>query len=178
MIRKASSRRSGRRWAVLALGILAGAVGCAPSDLAPDSPLSHARSSPEALAAGALEALTEDDPEALDLLRITREEYETLLWPELPDRHQMPFDFVWSLTGPRSRKARREVMSELGGLPLELVRVQLGDRTEEYASFTLYQDVRMIVRRTDTGVEGPIPLMDVLVNMGGGWKFLNFAEDL
>jgi hypothetical protein len=90
----------------------------------------------------------------------------------------MPFDFVWSLTGPRSRKARTEVLGEYGGLKLELVRVNLGDDIEAYEGFTLFRDARMTVRRTDTGQEGTFPLMDVVVQMGEGWKFLNFVEDV
>jgi hypothetical protein len=130
------------------------------------------------LARAAVEALNAGDGDALDSLRVTREEYETLLWPVLPDKEHVPFEFVWSVTGPRSRKARREVMGDYEGIPLELVRVDLGEEIERYDEFTLYQEARMTVRRTDTGEEGLISLMDVLVEMGGGWKFLNFAEDL
>jgi hypothetical protein len=147
-------------------------------DQALASPLTNASSSPEALAEKALEALAAGDDEGLVRLMVTREEYEALLWPELPDRNHVPFEFVWSLTGPRSRKARREVMGEYGDLPLELVGVDLGEKIEEYEGFTLYQEARMTVRRTDTGAEGLIPLMDVVVEMGGGWKFLNFGENL
>jgi hypothetical protein len=148
------------------------------SDLAKDSPLANARTSPEALAQAALKAVTEDDDEALAALMVTREEYLTFLWPSLPDRDYMPFDFVWSITGPRSRKARREVLGEYRGLPLELVRVDLGENVEAYERFTLYKDARMTVRRKDDGREGVFPLMDVLVVMDGGWKFLNFVEDV
>ena len=158
------------------LALAAGASGC--SDLASDSPLSNARISPEALAEAALEAVRGQDDALLASLQVTREEYETLLWPTLPDREHMPFDFVWSLTGPRSRKARGEVLGEYGGLPLELVRIDLGEEVEEYPGFTLYREARMTVRRTDTGQEGVFPLMDVLVHMGDGWKFLNFVEDV
>jgi len=148
------------------------------SDLALGSPLENARRSPEALARAALEAFMAGDDEALDALRVGREEYESLLWPELPDRNHVPFEFVWSLTDPRSRKARREVSGEYEGVPLELVSVDLGDETETYDEFTLYQSARMKVRRTDTGDEGLFPLMDAIVVMGGGWKFLNFGENL
>jgi hypothetical protein len=148
------------------------------SDLAKDSPLANARTSPEVLARAALKAVTEDDEETLVALMVTREEYEALLWPSLPDRDYMPFDFVWSITGPRSRKARREVLAEYGGVPLELVRVDLGEDVESYEEFTLYKDARMTVRRKDDGREGVFPLMDVLVVMDGGWKFLNFVEDV
>jgi hypothetical protein len=148
------------------------------SDAARRSPLSNARTSPEALARASLEALAAEDAEVLDSLRVTREEYETLLWPVLPDKEHVPFEFVWSLTGPRSRKARREVMGEYGGIPMELVRVDLGEKVEAYDEFVLYQEARMTVRRMDTGEEGMIPIMDVVVKMGGGWKFLNFGENL
>ena len=159
----------------LLLVMLWWAMAC--SELAPESPLANARTSPEALAKAALSAVTATDEEILSALMITRDEYETLLWPSLPDRNQMPFDFAWSLTGPRSRKARRVVLEEYGGLPLELVKVDLGKDVEEYEAFTLYREARMTVRRTDTGLEETFPLMDVLVVMRGGWKFLNFAED-
>lgn len=172
------SKRGRRRGRTLILPLLLTSwMGTACSDLAEGSPLAEARTSPEALARAALEAVVAMDEEALSGLMITRDEYLNLLWPSLPDRNQMPFDFVWSVTGPRSRKARRVVLEEYGGLPLELVRVDLGEDVEEYEEFTLYRDARMTVRRTDTGQEGIFPLMDSLVVMGGGWKFMNFAED-
>lgn len=146
------------------------------SDVAKDSPLSHARTSPEALARAGLEAVRAEDEEALVRLMITRQEYETLLWDELPDSGQMPFDFAWGMNFTNSREARREVLREYGGLPVELVEVDLGDEVEEYGDFTLYLDARMKVRRTDTGEEGLMPLMDVLVNMNGAWKLMNFRD--
>ncbi|MGW8265932.1 MAG: hypothetical protein ACWGSQ_06160 [Longimicrobiales bacterium] len=152
-------------------------LAAACTEPARESPLADARTSPEALAEDALVAVTRQDEAGLSALMITREEYETLLWPSLPDRTQMPFDFAWSLTGPRSRKARRVVLEEYGGLPIELVKVDLGEEVEPYEAFTLYREARMTVRRADTGQEGSFPLMDVLVVMGGGWKFLNFVED-
>ncbi|MFW6331063.1 MAG: hypothetical protein ACOC3J_04990, partial [Gemmatimonadota bacterium] len=109
-------------------------------------------------------------------LMVTREEYETLLWPVLPDREQMPFEFAWSITGPRSRDARRSVLLDHSGAPLELVRVELGPEPEEYDAFTIHRRSRMVVRRTDTGAVGVLPLMDTVVEMDGGWKFLNFVD--
>lgn len=156
------------------------AAGCSDlaSELAPDSPLAGARTSPEALGEAALAALAARDDSALAALMITRDEYESLLWPSMPDQEHMPFAFVWSVTGPRSRSARRNVLSDYGGVPLELVGVQLGDDVEPYESFTLYRGARMTIRHAETGQEGMIPLMDAVVEMGGGWKFMNFRDDL
>jgi hypothetical protein len=160
---------------VVALALQALVSGC--TDLASASPLTNAYRSPEALAQAALAAVAAEDQETLAGLMITRHEYETLVWPSLPDREYTPFDFVWSVTGPRSRKARNEVVNDFAGLPLELVYVDLGDEREVYDSFVLHKEARMRVRRTDTGQEGDFPLMDVLVEMDGGWKFMNFRED-
>lgn len=158
----------------LAAAVLTGAC----SDIASESPLEGARKSPEALAEAALVAVAANDPEGLEALRVTRDEYEELLWPLLPDREQMPFAFSWGMTHPKSRKARSRVLGEFGGVGFELLAVELGDDVEEYPGLTLYRDARMRVRRVDTGQEGVFPLMDAIVVMGGGWKFLNFDEDV
>lgn len=157
-------------WLVL---LLVTGAGC--SELAANSPLDGARSSPEALARTALESLRDEDAEALRTLLVSRDEYEELLWPSLPDRNHVPFEFIWSITSPRSSKALRYSMAEYGGRDLELVRVELGDDVEAYDTFVLHKDVSMILRDKETGHEGPV-LMDVLVEMKGGWKFLNFDE--
>lgn len=162
--------------AAVLLGLSIWSAGCA--DLAANSPLGGARESPEALAEAAVAALAAADDAALAALAVTRDEYEALLWPELPDRNHVTFDFVWGMSMPRTRKARRAAMDDYGGMPLELVRVEIGGEKEVYGSFTLHRESRMWVRNTDTGQEGRLPLMDVLVEMGGGWKFLNFRDDL
>ena len=99
-----SFRHSLRLVAVL-LAILTLVPAC--SDLAAGSPLSNARKTPEALAEAALAAIATEDVETLNQLLVTRDEYETLLWPSLPDGDYVSFDFVWGMSAPRSRKGRR-----------------------------------------------------------------------
>lgn len=152
-----------------------GLLGC--TNDAAHSPLANAHGSPEALAQVALDAIAQGDGDRLTALVVTRDEYETLLWPVLPDRNQMPFEFAWSITAPRSRKARRAAIAEYEGVSLELERVELGTDVERYEEFTLYRRSRMWVRRPDTGAVGVLPLMDTLVEMDGGWKFMNFVDD-
>ncbi len=177
-----STRRAGApsliRTSVLILVTLA-VAGCVESALATESPLSNARPTPEALAQAALDGLATQSDSALAALMIKRDEYENLLWPEMPDQAYTPFDFVWGMTGASSRKARRNMLEEYQNVPLRLVRVDLGpdSQRERYPSFTLYREARMTVRRTDTGVEEILPLMDGLVEMSGGWKFMNFRDD-
>lgn len=169
----------GRMGAIIALVGLVVASSCVTDARASGSPLANAYTSPEALAAAALEAIDARSDSTLAALMITRAEYEGLLWPEMPDGEYTPFAFIWSQTLPESRSARRNVMREYEEVGLRLVSVDLGpDATiERYPSFTLYRDARMTVRRADTGAEEVFPLMDALVEMDGGWKYMNYRDD-
>lgn len=138
--------------------------------------LANARGSAEALVTAALEAIEAEDEEALKGLLITREEYETLLWPEMPDGEYTPFDFVWSLAETNNQKGRKQALSAFGGVPLELVSISFAEEPEVYQSFKLHPGVEVMVRRPDTGEQGLHPSFDVLIEYGGQWKFLNLDE--
>lgn len=156
--------------AVLALGVAACAKASATVVMEGFS------GSAEALIRTALTAVEHRDREALAALLLTREEYETVLWPELPDGQYTPFEFVWSLASTNNRKGLRQLLSEYGGMSLELVSVTFDGEPEVHDHFTLYPDVRVTVRRTDDGIEGTLPSFDVLVKVGGGWKLMNYDE--
>ena len=143
------------------------------SDAAANSPLENARSSKEAVARALLEAVEDRDTAAIRALVVTREEYEELIWPELPDRDQMPFDFAWSLNRAGSRKGIAELVDRLGGAPLALESFHFDEDPEVYAGFTLHRGARVLARRGDTGAIGRVPSLDVLVEYGGGWKLMN-----
>lgn len=165
--------RGVRSWLAGALVALV-AAGC--SDAAASSPLADARRSKEAVARAFLAALEARDAEALAALKVTREEYENLLWPELPDREQMPFEFAWGINQAVGRKGARQAMERYGGLRLELVSFEFGKEPEEYPGFTLHRGAEVVVRRLDTGETGVLPSFDVLVEYAGGWKMMNFDE--
>jgi hypothetical protein len=161
--------------AVAALGAWLPVMG-ACTDASARPALTHAEGSAEELVEVALTAITDDDLEALGSLIITREEYETLLWPEMPDGEYTPFDFVWSLAETNNRKGVKQALSAFGGVPLELVSISFAEEPEVYQSFKLHPGVEVTVRRTDTGEEGLLPSFDVLVEYGGRWKLMNLDE--
>lgn len=130
----------------------------------------------DVLVESVLDALEADDAEAVKAHLITREEYETLLWPELPDGQYTPFDFVWGLAAANSAKGTRQALATYGGLGLELVSVTFTEEPEEYPSFRLHPGVQVKVRRLDDGREGVLPSFDVFVEYGGAWKLLNLDE--
>ena len=154
--------------------VLSSAEAC--SDAEARTPLADAKPSETALVQAVLDALAVKDEAALKRFLVTREEYEDILWPEMPDKDYTPFDFVWSLNETNNRKGRHQLLERYGGLPLEVVSVELGDEPEVYEHFTLYPDTKVRVRRSDTGQTGVLPSFDVLVKYGRSWKLMNYDE--
>jgi len=149
---------------------LAGLWGCK------EESLDSAADSEKALVAAVLAALADRDQGTLQGFLVSRKEYETLLWPEMPDGKYTPFGFVWGLNEVNSRKGLNEFLNEFGGVRLELVSIELPENSERYESFSLHQDVRVTARRTDSGEEGILPWLDVFVEHESGWKLLNYSE--
>ena len=162
-----------RQWVVIGL-VCVGVAGCA--DLSARTSLVNASTDEEALTEAVLGALSDRDEAALRGFLVTREEYETLLWPKLPDGEYTPFDFIWQLTANNNRKGLRQVATEYGGMHLDLVSVTFTEEPEVYDSFTLHLGAEVVVRNRETGEEGILPSFDVFVEYGGGWKLMNFDE--
>lgn len=162
-----------RRMLTLGLAVVA-LHGC--SDAAARSPLANAERSEGALVEAVLGALAVKDRVALQGFLVSRVEYETLLWPEMPDKEYTPFDFIWGLNRVNSANGLDELLQTYGGLELEVVSIEFPEEPEAYDSFALHPGVKVTVRRRDTGEEGVLPSFDVFVEHGGAWKLLNYDE--
>jgi len=139
--------------------------------------LSNAYASPRALGEAVLKALRENDKEALNALRITREEHLHLFWPELPESDDTPFDFAWQLNNDRSWQGVNQALAEYGGKAWELLDLAFTDPPEVYPTFTVHFGAQLRVRRVSDGKEGYLPILDVVVERQGQWKLMNFRED-
>jgi len=166
----------GIRSAVVVLLAGVAAVGCVEASAGPT--LSGTHGSPEALARAALDAIAEGDREALRSLRVPRDEYREILWPELPESDDMPFALAWQMNDANSRKGMNAVFGVLEGQRFELLELRFDDEKEpeRYETFTVHFGAEMVVRRTSDGREGTIELLDVLVERNGRWKAMNFDE--
>lgn len=161
--------------AVLAVGTaaLAGA-GCA--DVARARAMAHARESPEAVARAVLDAIERRDEAKLRRLLVSGEEHRNLLWPHLPERETLPFDYVRQLNMHNTTEGIEEALRTYGGAEFELLRVEFRREPEHYDDFTLHKGARVWVRRASDGEEGYIEILDVLVEWNGRWKPFNYAE--
>jgi len=142
------------------------------------SPLANAYQTPEALIEAALATVEAEDGEALRALLVSLEEFEEYVWPVLPDRNNTQLDFFWGTMAMNTRKGVRQLENNYGGIPIEVVSVDMPpeDELESYEQFTFHVGVEVIVRRLDTGEEGVLPSFDGLLEYGGRWKLLNYDE--
>ena len=169
--------RAAGAWVALVALMWTGAA-CAGEARA-EVPLENVYASPEALVDAVLAALRAEDEEALQAFLISRSEYETALWPEMPDGDYTPFDFFWGMAALGQRKGLGQLINRYGGLDLEVVSITIPDdpdTKESYASFTFHKQVEVVVRRMDTGQEGELPSFDVFLEYGGAWKLANYDE--
>lgn len=157
---------------------LVGALACAAcSDASARVPVANTYESPRALAEAVLDAVAMDDPASLHALRVTREEYQRHLWPEMPDAADgVPFGFVWGLNQSRSRRSVRKVLDEFGGQRFELVSITFSEEPETYPSYTLHHGANLVVRRVLDGRVGRLEMMDVVLEMDSRWKLMNVDE--
>ena len=171
--RTATRGRHDLRYLAAALLVL-GTAGCRGAS--GRSVMEHARNNEEALGEAVLEALAQRDRVALQGVLVSREEYQKLLWPEMPDKQYTPFDFVWSLNEANNRKGLRQLFERYGGVEFELVSVDWTEPPEDYATFRLYPGAQVTARRLDSGEKGVLPSFEVFVEYAGGWKLLNYDE--
>lgn len=167
-----------RRTPTRAIVAVVGALACtACTDASARVPVANTYESPQALAEAVLDAVAMNDPAALHALRVTREEYERHLWPEMPDAADgVPFGFVWGLNQSRSRRSVRKVLEEFGGRRFELVSITFSEEPETYSSYTLHYGANLVVRRVPDGRVGRLKVMDVVLEMDGRWKLMNVDE--
>jgi hypothetical protein len=161
--------------AFLSMGLVALLVGCGES-LEARSGLRGAFPSDTAAIQAALDAVQAEDAEALEAMLLTREEHRTLVWDSLPEKDYFSFDYVRLLNEKSSTKAITRALERYGGQELELLDVEYEKGTETYGDVTLHRGAKIRVRRSATGEEGEIALVDVLFERNGGWKLMNYVE--
>ncbi len=141
-----------------------------------NSLLENTFASPEDLAEAVLEALEREDSEALLALMVTSDEHHELLWERLPESNHLPFDYARELNERNSGKAITQAISRFGGNRFELLSIEFSEDAEQYEGFTLHFGAVLKVKRVSDGVEGTLPILDVLLEYGGRWKLMNYDE--
>ena len=124
------------------------------------------------LARAYLQAVVAGDEIAVLRLRISRDEFERILWPEFPQSRpylRIKPEDAWSMHHTNSMSGVLKALEEQAGRELELVQIEHGD-VVEYTNFTLYRDVLIRVRDAKTHRIQELPYLPVVARCNGKFK--------
>jgi len=164
----------GRLFSGIALLAILSASACSKPALAEPT-----FASDDALARAVLEAVERKDADRLLAMAVSREEFESIVWPTLPVSRpevNMPFAYVWQDNLTKSRAYLGDTLARFGGRHLELVRVEFGGDSTAYGTYDVSRETRLVVRDPD-GAEHAFRLFGSIIRQNGRSKVLSYIVD-
>ncbi len=139
--------------------------------------LSFSSSSSEKLAKRVLKAVYEKDRKTLDEIKISRDEFKNILWPELPigkiEDWQEHFDYVWGQHKTKSDYSLLSTLERFGGKKYSLKAIRFRKPLKEYETCRIHVDARLLVADSK-GKESELNLFGSIVELNGGYKILSY----
>lgn len=177
---------------IILLSVLLSAVACAAACAVDSSPktdpvplplwsgsrhLDSAEESPEALAKRLLRDLAQGDLIQLKRLRITKQEYCSILWPELPGSRipNLSCDFAWDQATLRSNAGLNEMIAQHKGRAYRLVSLTVRN-IEPYQTFKALKEPYIRIR-DEKGVEQEVRIFGSILELDGQYKLFSFVAD-
>jgi hypothetical protein len=111
-------------------------------------------------------------------LHITRDEFFTIVWPELPQsnpRSNITPDLAWRMHYNESLTAARTAMTDLGGRSLRLRHIEVSLGQDAYRNFTVYRGVRLVVA-DERGSERSLTFLHTAIEREGRFKVYIFKD--
>ncbi len=118
------------------------------------------------------------DARAVHGLRVTLEEFGTIIWPELPQSRpitHIPLEEVWGMCTAQSIAGANRTQGLFGGRHLSLLRADYGHQ-ESFRNFTLLRDVRILIRDPRDGAMVALRVAPSVVERHGRYKALIFKD--
>lgn len=134
---------------------------------------------PEAVATAVLDGIARRDRPRLERLAVTRDEFRTRVWPELPasrPERNVPWDYAWRDLQQKSRGTLSSVLAQHGGRRYELLRIEYRGASTRYSSFEIRRDPALRVRLS-TGEITTIRVFGSMVVTKRGCKLLSYVVD-
>ena len=123
-------------------------------------------------------ALSAQDVHALHSLRITRGEFEKILWPEFPESRpitNIQAADAWSLSEPRSLSGANRAMGLYGGRQLRFLTIEAA-RVQTFTNFLLHRDVTILAVDEGTAEVQRIVLAPSVAERKGRFKALLYRD--
>jgi len=138
--------------------------------------LSDGASSMDDLARMLLAGVSARDETAMHTLRLTKNEFRTICWPEFPNSRpitHISVDDAWLFSIAKSKEGIDHTLEDYGGRTLELIRV-VSLPPIAYRNFNLYRDVILVTRDYGSRQEVRLKFMPSVVERHGRYKALLF----
>ena len=139
--------------------------------------LQGSRESVETLLTDFLAALEEGDEEQIVGLTLSREEFDRVVWPQLPASRpgtNLSPSFVWESHQMRSLSGLGSILRRYGGQSLQLVKVHFREGSTDYSTFVVHRDAFLEVTDATGGVR-QLKLFGSVLELDGEFKIFSFV---
>lgn len=165
--------------------LVVGSAGCGPAETGSgvEGPaLRFAGSQPtmEALGRHVLQGLVRQDASTLEAVRLTEEEHNGVVWPELPasaPQINFPVDYAWTNIENRNRRALTRLFPIFADRTFGFQGVECRGPTETFETFSVRTDCYLLFVVDDKPERWEVQAFkDVLVR-GGGYKVFRYYDE-
>jgi hypothetical protein len=155
-------------------------TGCGTSVFSAREPrqLSNAASSPEELMIRLIDATSRDDVPAIKNLRITKDEFCTYIWPELPGSKvpNVSCDFAWDQATLKSLSGLTRMLDQHRGRKYEFISLRFPGAPEHHESIVVHK-APTVSLRDEKGIVHEIRISGSILEMDGQFKLFGFVVD-
>lgn len=134
--------------------------------------------SPGQLGLAVVDALNRKDVEALNRLRVQREEYLKWLWTAFPASrppNNFPGDFAWANLNKKCNIGMKKWMARYGGHALQFVDIRFDKPTETYDGFQLLRGT-VLTLQNRAGQKQELKILGSVVVKDNRYKLLSYAD--
>jgi len=133
--------------------------------------------SADALAQAVAQAVSTQNEEVFNRMRISRDEYMDLIWPNLEYSRLQGWkdnpDFIWRQHAAKSDSGLREMLRRYGGNPLRVLSVKFPSAAQEYGNVKIHSRPELLFDNSTK--PGPAPvLMGSMIEKAGRFKVFSY----
>ena len=134
--------------------------------------------SPDQLGLAVVNALNQEDIEALNRLRVERKEYLDWIWPAFPASrppNNFPGDFAWSNLNRKCNTGMKKWIARYGGHDLKFVGIRFDQPRETYDGFQLLRGTVLTLQNA-AGKESELKILGSVVVKNDRYKLLSYKD--
>ena len=140
--------------------------------------LQNSLDSPDQLGLAVVDALNQEDIEALDRLRVQRTEYLDWIWSAFPASRppsNFPGDFAWSNLNQKCNIGMKKWIAHYGGQNLKFVGIRFDGPQETYDGFQLLRGT-VLTLQNSAGQKQELKILGSVVVKDNRYKLLSYND--